>query len=59
MHIEKRGIVISDWYFGEGMATNGAGKKVKKERNDEIYSFNFHSYLDALFLFFQKFIYSC
>ena len=34
MHIEKRGLVISDWYFGEGMVTNGASEKVKKERND-------------------------
>ena len=25
-----------DWYFDEGMETNGAGKKVKKERNVEL-----------------------
>ena len=37
MHIEKRGLVILDRYFGEGTETNGAGKKVKKERNDEIF----------------------
>ena len=30
------GLVISDWYFGEGMDNNSAGEKVKKERNDEI-----------------------
>ena len=28
--------VIKCLYFGEGMETNGVGKKVKKERNDEI-----------------------
>ena len=30
MHFEKKGLVISDWYFGERMETNGAGEKVKK-----------------------------
>ena len=33
---EKRGLVFSDWYFGEGMETNSAGEKEKKERKDEI-----------------------
>ena len=33
---EKRGLVILDWYFGEGMDNNIAVEKVKKERNDEI-----------------------
>ena len=37
MHIEKRGLVITDWYFGEGMETNSEGEKVKKERDDEIF----------------------
>ena len=32
MHIEKRVLVISNWYFGEGMETNSAGKKVKKKK---------------------------
>ena len=27
---EKRGLVISDWYFGEGMENNSTGQKVKK-----------------------------
>ena len=27
---EKRGLVISDWYFGEGMENDSAGEKVKK-----------------------------
>ena len=27
---EKRGLVISDWYFSKGMETNIAGEKVKK-----------------------------
>ena len=31
------GLVISDWYFGEGMETNSVGEKVKKERNVEIF----------------------
>ena len=31
MHIEKRGLVISDWNFGEGMETKSAGEKVKKK----------------------------
>ena len=35
-YLEKRGLVISDWYFGEGMETNSTGEKVKKERKDEI-----------------------
>ena len=31
MHIEKKkGLVISDRYFGEGMETNSACEKVKK-----------------------------
>ena len=30
MHIEKRGLVISDRYFGERMETNSAGEKVEK-----------------------------
>ena len=34
--LKKRGLVISDWYFGEGMETNSAGEKVKKERKDKI-----------------------
>ena len=29
---KKRGLVISGWYFGEGIKTNGAGKKVKKRK---------------------------
>ena len=33
---EKRVLVISDWYFGEGMETNSTGEKVKKERKDKI-----------------------
>ena len=40
MHIEKRGLVILDWYFGEGMETNSAGEKGKKERNDDVFSKN-------------------
>ena len=37
MHIKKRGgLVISDWYFCEGMETNSAGEK--KKRNDQISS---------------------
>ena len=33
MHIEKRGgLVISDWFFGEGMETIGAGEKVTKRK---------------------------
>ena len=32
MHIEKKGLVISDWYFGERIETNGAGEKVKKRK---------------------------
>ena len=28
--LKKRGLVISDWYFGEGMEMNSEGKKVKK-----------------------------
>ena len=35
-YFEKKGLVISDRYFGEGMETNNAGEKVKKERKDEI-----------------------
>ena len=27
---KKRGLVISDWCFGEGIETNSAGEKVKK-----------------------------
>ena len=27
-----------DWYFGERMETNSAGEKVKKERNDAVFS---------------------
>ena len=27
---EKRGLVIWDWYFGEGMETNSASEKIKK-----------------------------
>ena len=31
MHLEKRkGLVIEDWYFGEGMEFNSTGEKVKK-----------------------------
>ena len=38
MHIEKKeGLVISDWYFGEGMETNSVYEKEKKERNDKIF----------------------
>ena len=36
MHIDKRRLVILDWFFGEGMETNRAGEKVKKERKDKI-----------------------
>ena len=33
MHIEKkRGLVIQDWYFGEGMETNSAIEKVTKRK---------------------------
>ena len=35
-YLEKKGLIISDRYFGEGMETNNAGEKVKKERKDEI-----------------------
>ena len=41
MHVVKRGLVISDRYSGEGMEKNSAGKKVKKERNDEIFFKNY------------------
>ena len=36
-HWKKKGLVILDWYFGEGMETNSEGEKVKKERNDKIF----------------------
>ena len=29
-YCKKRGLVISDWYFGERMETKGANEKVKK-----------------------------
>ena len=38
MHTKKRGLVISDQYFGERMETNGAGKKVKKKKGMLKYS---------------------
>ena len=38
MHIEKKGVVILDWYFGEGMGTNSAGEKVKKRGKTLYYS---------------------
>ena len=41
MHIEKRGLVISDWYFGERMDTNSVDERVKKERNDKIFFKNY------------------
>ena len=31
MHI-KKGLVISDWYFGERMETNSAGEKGEKRK---------------------------
>ena len=33
-YLKKRGLVITDWFFGEGMETNSEGEKAKKERND-------------------------
>ena len=33
---EKRGLVILDWNFGEGMDNNSTGEKVKIERKDKI-----------------------
>ena len=33
---EKRGLAISDWYFGEVMDNTSAGEKVKKERKEKI-----------------------
>ena len=37
IHFEKKkGFVIQDRYFGEGMENNSAGEKVKKERKDKI-----------------------
>ena len=29
---KKRGLVITDWNFGEGMETNSEGEKVKKTK---------------------------
>ena len=40
-YLKKRGLVISDWYFGKRMETNSLGEKVKKERNDEIFFKNY------------------
>ena len=44
------GLVISDWYFGQGMETNSTGEKVKKERKDEI-SFRNYVYTEYVTLF--------
>ena len=35
-YCKKRGLVIYDRYFGEGMENNSAGGKVIKERKDKI-----------------------
>ena len=40
---EKRGLVISDWYFSEGIETNSAGEKVKK-----VFPISFPSFLSQL-----------
>ena len=37
MHFEKKwGLVILDWYFGEGMENNSTREKDKKEGIDKI-----------------------
>ena len=50
---KKRRLVISDRYFGEGMETNGAKKKVKKERKDKNLLKNcvYTQYLNIFLLF--------
>ena len=47
------GLVISEWYFGEGMETNSAGEKVKKGRNDEIF---FKNYVYTQLIFHHAFL---
>ena len=38
MPIKKRGLVILDWYFGEGMETNSGVEKAKKQKGMTKYS---------------------
>ena len=40
---EKKGIVIKDWYFGEGMESIDAGKKDVK-RKDSLHFFDTQVY---------------
>ena len=41
--VKNWGLVIQDWYFVEGMDSNSAGEKDKKERKD---------------YFFEKYVYT-
>ena len=56
--MKKEGLLISDGYFGEGMKTNSAGEKGKKERNNEIffknYVYNVYTQYVTLFLVFVR-----
>ena len=38
---KKKGLVILDWDFGEGMDSNSTGEKVKKERKVKIWFKNY------------------